>query len=341
MTVPRWLSDRRVWLFDGALGVMAFVSMALVSPGPLWLAAGVSIGLALRTRAPLGGYLLGTAALMAGGLLGVADPVAPYANVIGIHALGAYTSVRRSLFGPLLVVPGVVAYNAQLPGSAVAIAGNVFFWLLAWAVGFATARARERSALLNRAAVAEERTRMARELHDLVGHTVNVMLVQAGASRVVLDSDPAKAKELLIAVERTGRDALDELDRVLSALRPDDPDLTRLASRMTEAGMAVDLRVEVGGLPGPVEFAVYRIVQEALTNALTHGHARSASVSVLSAGEGVAVEVADQGRGPRPGYRVGRGLTGIAERAEVLGGSVVHGGGDGGGFRLRVVLPLT
>ncbi|RLK54800.1 sensor histidine kinase [Actinokineospora cianjurensis] len=341
MSVPRWLSERRVPLVDGALGVAAFTAMALTGPGPLWLTAGVAIGLALRTRAPLVGYLLGTAALVTGGLLGVADPIAPYANVIGIHALGVHAPPRHSLVGPAIVVPGVLAYNAQLPFSAVAIAGTVFLWLLAWAVGFATARAKERSALLNRAAVAEERTRMARELHDLVGHTVNVMLVQAGASRVVLDTDPAKAKELLTAVERTGREALDELDRVLAALRPDDPDLARLASRMTEAGMAVDLRVEVDALPGPVEFAVYRIVQEALTNALTHGKARSASVSVSPSEEGVAVEVADRGRGPRPGYRVGRGLTGITERAEVLGGSVVHGGGDGGGFRLRVVLPLA
>ncbi|SER06067.1 sensor histidine kinase [Actinokineospora terrae] len=341
MSVARWLSERRWLFFDVLLGVVAFVAVAQTGRGPLWIAAGVGVGLAMRTRAPLAGYLLGTAVLMTGGLLGFTDVVSPYANVIGIHALGTHPSARRSLCGPVLVVPGVLAYYSQEAASTAAIAGTVFFWLLAWAVGFATARARERSELVNRAAVAEERTRMARELHDLVGHTVNVMLVQAGASRVVLDSDPAKAKELLTAVERTGREALDELDRVLCALRPDDPDLTRLASRMTEAGMAVDLRVEAGGLSGPLELAVYRIVQEALTNAMTHGKARSASVSVVSSAEGVEVEVADRGRGPRPGYRVGRGLTGITERAEVLGGSVVHGGGDGGGFRLRVVLPLA
>ncbi|GAA2973200.1 hypothetical protein GCM10010483_16600 [Actinokineospora diospyrosa] len=328
-------------MLDGALAVAAFAAMVVVGPGPWWLAAAVAAGLALRRRAPLAGYLLGTAALMGGGLLGVADPIAPYANLMGMHALGAFAPVRRALWGPVLVLPGVLAYYAHLDEPAVTVTGTMFFWLLAWAVGFGTARSKERSALMRRAAVAEERTRMARELHDLVGHTVNVMLVQAGASRVVLDRDPDKARELLAGVERTGREALEELDRVLAALRPEDPDLARLAARMTEVGMAVDLRVEVGALPGPVEFAVYRIVQEALTNALTHGGARSATVSVRSAGEQVAVEVCDRGRGPRPGYRVGRGLTGIAERAEVLGGTVVHGGGEGGGFQLRVLLPIS
>ncbi|MBM7773044.1 signal transduction histidine kinase [Actinokineospora baliensis] len=331
----------RWWLLDGALAVAAFAAMAAVGPGPWWLAAAVAAGLALRRRMPLIGYLLGTAALMGGGLLGVADPIAPYANLLGMHALGAYAPVRRALWGPVLVLPGVLAYYAHLSEPAVTVTGTMFFWLLAWAVGFGTARSRERASLMRRAAVAEERTRMARELHDLVGHTVNVMLVQAGASRVVLDKDPDKARELLAGVERTGREALEELDRVLAALRTEDPDLGRLAARMAEVGMAVDLRVEAGGLPGPVEFAVYRIVQEALTNALTHGGARSATVSVVSSGAGVAVEVCDRGRGPRPGYRVGRGLTGITERAEVLGGTVVHGGGDGGGFTVRVLLPLA
>ncbi|WP_051386448.1 sensor histidine kinase [Actinokineospora inagensis] len=330
-----------MWL-DGGLALSAFVAMALTGPGPIWLALGVAAGLALRRRAPLVGYVIGSAALVAGGLMSVPDPVAPYANLVGIHAVGAYASPRQALWGPVIVLPGVLGYFAHEPGSSIATAGTTFIWLLAWAAGYAMARARERHDLVNRTAVAEERARMARELHDLVGHTVNVMLVQAGATRLVLDSDPEQAKELLSAVEHTGREALDELDRVLGGLRPEGPtpDLGRLVQRMGDAGMTVDLRGDASGLPLVVEQAVYRIVQEALTNALTHGKARSATVSVDRDQESAVVEVHDHGRGPRAGYRAGRGLTGITERVDVLGGSVVHGGGDGGGFRLRVVLPL-
>ncbi|GLZ42975.1 sensor histidine kinase [Actinokineospora sp. NBRC 105648] len=333
---------------DGALAALAFVAMAVAGAHDaraLGLSALIAGGLALRRRFPLAAYLVGTAALEVEGLWGPDNPASPYVNLLALYSLGEYGTPRRALVGPVVVLPGVLAYVSAQDASAVTAAGTVFVWLLVWALGYAGARRRDRQeaerVLLRRAVAADERARMARELHDLVGHTVNVMLVQAGASRLVLDSDPDQARELLSSVERTGREALDELDRVLATLRPDGPrpGLDRLVRRMAEVGMDVALRVDAE-LPSAVELVVYRIVQEALTNALTHGRADSASVTVLTEEGEAVLEVRDDGCGPPIGYRPGRGLAGIAERAAALGGTAEHGGGDGGGFRLRVLLPL-
>jgi signal transduction histidine kinase len=239
----------------------------------------------------------------------------------------------------------------------------LFVWLLAWGIGYSGARRREeqRAArqLMRQRAVAEERTRIARELHDLIGHTVNVMLVQAGAARRVLERDPQKTRELLAGLEQTGRDALTELDRVLGVLRRDSPvrdrpdadsqesapglaNLQDLAWRMTEAGIRVSIRLdpELSPLPRSLDLSAYRIVQEALTNALKHGEAGTASVVVRHEGRALAIEVRDDGRGAPAGYAPGRGLLGIGERVALFGGGVEHGAGEQGGFRLRALLPL-
>ncbi|MBB5872994.1 signal transduction histidine kinase [Allocatelliglobosispora scoriae] len=324
-------------------------------PVAIVYAAVIAGSLALRRRAPVTAYAIGTAALAGEALWVMSDGLAPYANIIGLYSVGLYATRGRALWGPVLVLPGVLAYFARLDSSPTLPVGVLFAWLLAWAAGFSGARRRERQeaarSLLRFTAVAEERARIARELHDLIGHTVNVMLVQAGAGRVVLDSDPGKARELLLSVEQTGRDALDELDRVLGALRQDTgPDqqpglaeLARLAQRMAAAGMAVTVLVEpsVGELPRSVDLSAYRIVQEALTNALRHGRAARATVSVSRNGPDLRLEVADAGRGPLPGYRPGRGLLGIAERAALFAGTVEHGRGDGGGFRVRAALKVS
>jgi signal transduction histidine kinase len=179
---------------------------------------------------------------------------------------------------------------------------------------------------------------------------MSVMLVRTGAARVVLDSDPDKAREILASVERTGREALDELDRVLGVLRRDDDtdllpglaELPRLVERTGEAGMVVTVSVDPPPphLPGSIDLSAYRIVQEGLTNAFRHGRAPSATVVVRCNGRCLEVEVTDDGAGPPPAYRPGRGLLGIAERAAVFGGTVEHGRADGGGFRIRALLPL-
>ncbi|GAA2782170.1 histidine kinase [Kitasatospora sp. CM 4170] len=280
------------------------------------LSLAVAGALAARRTAPLASYVAGSAALAAESLLGLGSPVSPYANLIGLYSLGLHASRGRARLGPFVALATMAGYFARVDGARTypAIpAGVLFVWLLGWALGYGTARRlEERDAArlrLRREAVAQERTRMARELHDLVGHTVTLMLVQAGAARRLLDHDPARAREVLAELEHTGRESLDELDLVLGLLRggpdtperapddppedpPDDPsdrpglaDLSRLTGRIGRAGVRVGVRVDpaVGALPHSIDVSAYRIVQEALTNTVRHARAGSAEVTVLVA----------------------------------------------------------
>lgn len=369
-----WLTARQINALparavDGALAGVAvamLVSERLTTtpslgarlPAGIALAAVIGGSLAVRRRWPLAGYAVGTAAVAVDALwLGPAG-LSPIANLVGLYSLGAHPRPRRALWGPPLMLVAIVTYFVGDDGSppAAVPAVIVFVWLGVWAGGYAAARRRERQEgdrrLMRRDAVVDERHRIARELHDLLGHTMSVMLVQTGAARVVLDSDPGKARAILSGVERTGREALDELDRVLGVLRRDDGDegadlrpglaaLPHLVERVAGAGMAVTVHIDPPEphLPGSLDQSAYRIVQEALTNALRHGKATSASVTVCVDGRRVEVEVRDDGRGPLPGYQPGRGLLGISERAAVFGGTVEHGGA-GHGFRVRAVLPV-
>ena len=327
-------------------------------------------GVAFRRRVPYAGYIVGSTALIAEALWIDPSPISPYANLVCLYSLGLYATRSRARWGPLILIPGVVAYFAKFPSATLTMpAGVLFTWWLAWAVGYGAARRHEEQRAarqaVRRAAVADERLRLARELHDLIGHTVNVMVVQAGAGRRVLDRDPAKTRELLTGLEHIGRDALTELDRVLGLLRRHEPaglsdslvtapgiaELPRLVERMAQAGVQVAVRVDpsVSEVIPSVDLSAYRIVQEALTNALKHGGAKSASVTLRHDGRALDIEVRDDGRGSPAGYLPGRGLLGIAERVAAFGGSVEHGGvehgsvehgGDRGGFRLRAVLPV-
>ncbi|GAA3392624.1 sensor histidine kinase [Cryptosporangium minutisporangium] len=363
-------------VLDLAPAVVALVAMVVArlaaDPGPgrhLPFAVALSVvvagGLALRRRTPVTAYAVQTAALAVESLwLGPAD-LTPLVNLMGLYSLGHNADRRRGAWGPVIMLPGIVAYFARSDAPAVVPAAVVFLWLLVWAAGYTAARRREEQAgahaeaqrQLRRDAVTDERTRIARELHDLVGHTVSVMLVRVGAARVILDRDPDQARGILRDVEESGREALDELDHVLGALRPDDgraraddavdgpPGLAavpRLAERMAGTGTTVAVRIEppADALPAGLDRAAYRIVQEALTNALRHGRARSVAVSARCDGRHVELEVCDDGAGPPPDYRAGRGLLGIAERAALFAGTVEHAARDGGGFRVRAVLPL-
>ena len=325
-------------------------------PAAVALAAVIGGSLAFRRWLPVSSYAVGTAALAVEALWLTPRGLSSFVNLVGLFSVGYHAGGRRALWGPPIMLAGVAAnfVGERDPVPAAVPAGVVFGWLCVWAVGYAGARQRERQEddrrLMRRDAVVDERHRIARELHDLIGHTMSVMLVRTGAARVVLDRDPDKAREILAGVERTGREALDELDRVLGLLRRDDgadlqpglAELPRLVERTGEAGMNVTVQVDPPQphLPGSIDLSAYRIVQEGLTNAVRHGRASSAVVVVRCDGRRVEVEVTDDGAGPPPGYRPGRGLLGIAERVAVFGGTVEHGRGDGGGFRIRAVLPL-
>jgi signal transduction histidine kinase len=203
-----------------------------------------------------------------------------------------------------------------------------------------------------REAVVEERARIARELHDAVAHSVSMMVIQAGAERrVVADGS---TREVLRTIEKIGRDALTEMRRLVGMLRTDSAsgplapqpmlaDLPTLMTQVREAGLPVDFHVdgERRELPVGIELSAYRIVQEALTNALKHAGRANASVSVRYGADSLELEIADDGAGvPADVPGGGHGLAGIRERVSLYGGKFDASARLGGGFAVRVLLPL-
>jgi signal transduction histidine kinase len=197
-----------------------------------------------------------------------------------------------------------------------------------------------------------ERARIARELHDVVAHAMSVITVQAAYGRLVVTAEPAKGAEALAVIEKTGRQSLVELRRLLGMLRTGEPDLVddepaprladlpRLAERTAAAGVRVD--VSVHGTPqalGPgLELSAYRIVQEALTNVVKHADTDSAQVTVEHKPDAMVIDIVDRGRGGAVRHH-GHGLTGMRERAALYGGTVLAGPMPGAGFRVSVTLP--
>jgi signal transduction histidine kinase len=200
------------------------------------------------------------------------------------------------------------------------------------------------------AAIEHERAAIAREVHDLIAHTVSVMVVQAGAAEGLLDQDPQKAREPLRHIRERGHDAVLELRGLLTMLRgepvalspqPRLTDLDQLVEETRSAGLAVELTADRGleELPAGVQLAAFRIVQEALTNVRKHAGASSVAVKVARSGGQLEVVVADDGRGPQ-GQSRGHGLIGMRERAALYGGMVSFGARADGGFAVEARLPL-
>ncbi|SBT42030.1 sensor histidine kinase [Micromonospora auratinigra] len=298
------------------------------------------------------------------------------AFVVLTYTMAAYRPARPAAAAALLIWLPVVVANLLVPpagaveiGPAYLVLNNVLIAAVAYAVGRAvrarrqsTRMLRERARIaeatqrsLAEQAVADERRRIARELHDVVAHQVSVMGVLATGARRVLRRDPDAADEAMATVEETGRATLRELRRLLDVLRTDaepaaelapQPGLTgveALVEQVREAGLAVTLRVDGG--PAPVQegvaLAVYRVVQEALTNALKHAGPATALVRLTWTADALAVEVTDTGRGPAPAAdRVGHGLVGMRERVALYGGVLRTGPRPGGGFRVYARIPL-
>jgi signal transduction histidine kinase len=252
---------------------------------------------------------------------------------------------------------------------AYAVLFNLLFFLAAWLLGDAVRRSRsraaqlaERAAELERAndriadqAVTEERVRIARELHDVVAHHVSVMGIQAGAARRVLHRDPERAAEVLGSVEASSRAAVHELQQLLGFLRgagdptadtvpqPTLAELGTLVERMRAAGLPVELSTDGadGELPGGVELSAYRIVQEALTNALKHGGPRArAAVLLRRDRDALRLTVSSTGDGTDRTGPPGRGLIGMRERAALHGGTVEAGHAPDGGYEVRATIPV-
>ena len=290
------------------------------------------------------------------------------AILLALFSVAAYADARRAAIGAAiaaaLIVPEMIVKLvegdplAELPGPFVAL-GAV------WLGGRAIARRRVEAERLSelaleleqrneadaRAAVGAERTRIARELHDVVAHAVSVIVVQAQAADRVLEGEHASARESLQAIESTARTALVEMRRLLEMLRADDGDadlapqpglehLDVLVKQVREAGLDVDLRVEGERrpLPAGVDLSAFRIVQEALTNTLKHAGPAHALVTVRYGSGEIEVEIVDDGTTDGPAGR-GHGLLGMRERAAVVGGRVETGPRTGSGYSVRASLP--
>ncbi|HXH88273.1 MAG TPA: sensor histidine kinase [Gaiellaceae bacterium] len=203
-------------------------------------------------------------------------------------------------------------------------------------------------------AIEEERGRIARELHDVVAHSVSVMTVQAGAVRRLLAPEQQREREALLTVEETGRETLTEMRRLLAVLRqegevpalapqPGLASLTSLVAQVREAGLPVELRYEGEqiSLPPGIDLSAYRIVQEALTNTLEHAGPARAWVAIRFGTDQIEVEVANDGVADSSGDGFGRGLVGMRERVALCGGELTAGPRPGGGYTISARLPVT
>lgn len=299
----------------------------------------------------------------------VVFPAAVFAAGLGAaFLLGSARDVMQGRLGLVLVVAsaGVLVLNQPDHSSGELVFVPAVF-ALGWLGGFAfrergveadaaeeraeqAERAREAAA---RVAAAEERARITRELHDIVGHAVSVMVLQVGAVRHKLPESAGGQREALEDVERTGRQALTEMRRLLGAMRergdevelepqPGLENLEPLVKRVRSAGLPVHVRVEgePHPLPRALDLSAYRIVQEGLTNVLKHAEASQAEVVVRHRPDALQLEVRDDGRGPTDGDGLGHGLVGIRERVRLYDGELTTGPANGGGFALSASLRL-
>ena len=304
----------------------------------------------------------------------LADPDADVAGVLIVAIIvAAYSVSAHSSSG--VAVAGAILGLAALSGSVHLQGGGVGNYLFAnaifvgaWLAGFALrvrhlrAEALEQKTVVleqeqetrARDAVAEERARIARDLHDVVAHSMSVIVVQAGAERLALPEEATSTREVLRAIEETGRQALVEMRRLVEMLRTDEDELTLapqpslvhlelLVQQVREAGLPVELSVEgePRALPPGVDLSAYRIVQEALTNALKHAGPARARVTLRYSPDLLELEVADNGAGVKSSAQGGgHGLVGIRERVAVFGGVLEADRRGEGGYRLRATLPL-
>jgi signal transduction histidine kinase len=290
------------------------------------------------------------------GLYGIAVWTDTRGFVIGMAVIAASNLVAT--VGPVVDI-GAAVFFFVVPGVAVLIARRAIRERQLLADGLA-ARAelleREQELRANEA-VAEERARIARELHDLVAHNVSVMVVQAGVERHALPEGDTSTRETLSSIEQAGRQALVEARRLLGVLRrngdeaeglepqPSVEQVDFLVEQVERAGLPVELRIEGErtSLPAGVDLCAYRIVQEALTNALKHAGPARAEVRLCYAGNGLDIEVRDDGRGTGEanGNGGGHGLIGMRERVALYGGRLHTGPRAEGGFEVRAHLPLA
>lgn len=380
-----WPFARRYW-FDGVILALAGIGVTgsilgrgheIGPEGPLWfdIVAILVIVLPLlaRRRFPFGApAAMGVAAAATSFVDKTVVPFDGVTFIVGCAALFLVGSLRdrAQAVAGFAVAEGVLAvviHNSPRTHVGDFVVATIIFSIV-WAIAFGVGRksveadeAKERAARAElereqraHVAVADERARIARELHDVVGHSVSVMTVQASAVRRLLRPEQERERQALLIVEQTGREALAEMRRMVGVLRrpeeapalapqPSLEHVERLIESAREAGLRVDLRVEGEPvqLPAGVDLTAYRLVQEGLTNALKHAEASRAEVLVNYAEGHIEVTVSDDGRGVGNGDGGGHGLVGMRERVSVYGGELDAGPSPGGGYRLRARLPVA
>ncbi|MFI7079122.1 sensor histidine kinase [Micromonospora sp. NPDC049903] len=380
--------------FDVAVsGLVALLALASTAgsaagwPGTV-LGLGMAVALLWRRGRPVGVTVVVAALAYVQVALDWAPLPYDVAVLIALYSMVKYADrLRDGVLAGVVAAVGVVFAAARTPSQVAWPFTAVFYGLVVGAVWLAALNVRtrrlyvlsleERAATLerereaqSRAAVAEERTRIARELHDVVAHGMAVMIVQADGARYVLDKDPQAAREAVRIVADTGRQALADMRRLVGVLREPSPpeptagpdpapepaepthrrpsvaELPALLDRFRAAGLRVRHTVtgDSGALPPALELTVYRLVQEALTNTLKHaGVGATAEVDLAHRADAVVLEVLDDGRGripTTPAPPGGHGLVGMRERVSVYDGSLTAGPRPGGGWLLRARLPL-
>lgn len=369
----------RAWLLDALLAASVVAVFAIAPPDEstgeaLWrwsLAAALTAGVLLfRRRSPL----LVAVAIVALWLAAYADsaiddpPFQMIALLIIAYTLGAYEPLSRGLVGLAAISVAFVVMNLWRGlNTGDSLAGPFQFAVL-FGLGYALAAGRRSRRGLEakarqleqeqderaRAAVAEERARMARDLHDALGHAISVMVLQIGAVRTRLDPRQVAENETLLTAERTGRDSVTELRRMVGVLREGPTErlappvslssIDDLVESVRAAGISIDVVREGSAreLPSGVDITAYRVAQEALTNVVRHAPSAHARLRIAYEPEAVVVEVTDDGAGrPIVGLgEPGQGLIGMQERVSAFGGSLVADAASGGGFLVRARLPL-
>lgn len=373
--------DRRWWSDLGLAAVLTTAAQAQIRTGHLDhpLAAALTTGaltggLALRRRFPVvvGGMALTILSLhlLVVGDVESASLAVLIAIMVATFSLGAYGAPREAVsvgLAGLVSLAAVAVVKSKPVGDLLFVAVIMF---TPWLAGLELHRRGRRLTQLERhaadldqqaeqrarAAVGEERTRIARELHDVVAHAMSVIVVQAGAERHVLPDEQAATRAVLETIERTGRQALGEMRRLLGMMRSEDNELALapqpsldhlpdLCEQVRAAGLPVELEVSgaVGPIPPGIDVSAYRIVQEALTNALKHAGPARARVRVCYQPQHLAIEIDDDGRGAHgAAHDVGHGLVGMRERVTVYGGELEAGNrSEGSGYAIRVRLPFN
>ena len=384
--VSRFEDLARTYWVDALIALLAIAGMlelvvarnsASDPPTDLWLSvlllAVLVAPIFARRRFPFGGplayWVLAPAITFYDGEL---IPFIGSLGVVGLATAFMLGNLRNGLkagIGLAVITVGIVTVVYNIPGTTTT--SNFVFitlrFVVAWLAGYALreraeqAEAAEERAIqaereretAARVAVAEERARIARELHDIVAHAVSVMVLQVGAVSHKLPDSLAEDREALRSVERAGRTALTEMRRLLSAMRHDGEEvelgpqpgldgLDALLDDVGRAGLPVELHVDGQPFPLPrgVDLSAYRIVQEGLTNALKHAHASDADVIVRYRPDELEIEVRDNGQGSATSDGQGHGLVGVRERVKIYGGEMSAGTSDEGGFVLSTRLPV-